>query len=391
LEFERAARIRDKILAINKIREKQKATSVDLDNKDIIALCKNGNTAAIQVFFVRNGKILGRENYFLKNLDGEENKSIIADFIKQYYSVATAIPRRIFIQEQIDDEELIAEWLSDLAGSKISLNVPQKGVNFDLLKMAETNAQEFLNLHQTLNNTYKKKADGILFEIKDLLNLEYAPMKIEVYDISNISGADNVGARVVFENAVPVKKLYRIYNIKDLENYQADDYSAIKEVLRRRIMRKEEDALPGLILIDGGKGHVSSAKEVAEELGVDVPIFGLVKTEKHRTRGVTTEKEEIAIPITSKTFHFFTRVQDEVHRFAIKAHREKHKKSVFNSELQKIKGVGEVKQAELLKKFGSLENIKNARIEELMSIKGITKELAGQIKETLGKYQNSSN
>lgn len=383
MEFERAAKIRDKIMAITKMREKQKATSVDLDNKDIIALCKNGNLAAIQVFFIRDGKVLGRENYFIKNLDGEENKNIIADFIKQYYSIATSIPRRIFIQEQIDDENLIAEYLTNLAGTKISLNVPQKGVNLDLLRMAETNAQEFLNLHQTLNNNYKKKTDNILFEIKDLLSLENAPIKIEVYDISNISGADNIGARIVFENALPVKKLYRIYNIKDLENYQVDDYSAMKEVLRRRFLRKDEDALPNLILIDGGKGHVSSIKQVAEEMNIEVPIFGLVKTEKHRTRGITTEEAEISIPITSKAFHFFTKIQDEVHRFAIKAHREKHKKSTFNSELKKIKGIGEVKQTELLKKFGSLENIKNAKEEELMQIKGITKELAAKIKSEL--------
>ncbi|MDR1101469.1 MAG: excinuclease ABC subunit UvrC [Clostridiales bacterium] len=380
MEFERAAKKRDKILAINKIKEKQKIISTNLDNKDVISLAREGKYTCVQVFFVRNGKMIGRENYFLKADEGEKDAEIIADFVKQYYALATEIPRRIVLPTEIEDEALMEQWLSDAAESKISIICPKRGVNTDLVNMVTQNAREALQTWLIDQNVFKKKADSLLFEVKELLGLANVPMHIEAYDISNISGADSVGVRVVFRNAKPQKGDYRKYNIRSVTE-NPDDYESIREVLERRAARglSDEEPMPDLMLIDGGRGHVSAAREVMEKQGITVPIFGLVKDEKHRTRGVTTEKEEVALPVTGKVFRFFTRIQDEVHRFALASHQQKHKNSTFASVLMKIPNVGKQKQALLLKAFGSLNNIKNATIQQLSEVKGIDAKTAENI------------
>ena len=384
MEFERAAKNRDKLIAINKIHEKQKITSTNLDNKDVIAFAKNKKDVCIQVFFIRNGKMLGRDNFFLKNLIDDDDSTILAGFIKQYYAYSTQIPRRIMVSGDIEEGELLEEWLTGIAETKISITTPQRGVNFDLVNMVKQNAVEALQIHQLGSNVFQKKADTLLFEVKELLGLETAPMRIEAYDISHTSGADSVGVRVVFENAAPLKSAYRKYNIEGTQaaDQHQDDYAAIREVLTRRFAKtEEEDALPDLLLIDGGRGHVSTAKEAAKDAGITLPIYGIVKDDKHRTRGITTEDQELTIPITSKSFRFFTKIQDEVHRFALASHRAKHKNSTLASELMTIKGIGKARQAILLKAFGTPENIKKATIEELSNTKGMDEKTAKAVWE----------
>ncbi|MCL2740233.1 MAG: excinuclease ABC subunit UvrC [Oscillospiraceae bacterium] len=455
-EFERATAKRDKILAIEKISEKQKITSTNLDNKDVIAFAGLKNNICITLLYIRGGKMLGRENFFLKDaapvgndahivpssknniqnvgarfgapvgdaVSGVPAATLIADFIKQYYSLNTQIPRKIVTQIAPEDAHLLEEWLTTLAAHKIEIITPQKGTNKDLVNMAKQNALESLSQKfpslggvDAAGGRGGFKTEKLLHEIKELLSLEKTPHLIESYDISHISGASAVGVCVTFKNGKPYKSAYRKFNIGSPIDYcqlSTDDYAAIREILARRfshafpngtalvgdavsgvpssknnihlnpesrIPNPNHWPLPDLILIDGGKGHVSSAKEIAKQWNIDIPIFGLVKNDKHKTRAITTENDEISLPPTSRSFKFFTQIQDEVHRFALKSHTTKHKKTTFESQLMQIKGIGKKKQAELLQTFGSIDKIKSAKLEELVKIKGITMELAKRLKK----------
>lgn len=378
-DFERAAKIRDKINSIRQIREKQKITSTNLNNKDVISVADIGDFACIMVLIVRDGKMLNREHFILKKEPGETNQSLMTDFIKQRYSFTDFIPNKIVLESPSDDMELLEKWLRKRSGYKISLNVAVKGDNKRLAEMSKNNALEILKLHILNTDEKKRKMDSIIYRVKEVLNLDKPPMRIESYDISNISGADSVGVYVVFENGCPKRSDYRVFNIKSVKG--ADDYESIRETLYRRLENGVNNIpgfeLPDLLLIDGGKGHVKSAKEIVSFFKLDIPVFGLVKDEKHRTRGVTTDSCEVGIKRTDPLFSFFTKIQDETHRFAVKSFHIKHKNSSLKSELLNIKGIGEVKKNKLMYEFKSVENIKNAGVDELL--KAVDKKTAENV------------
>lgn len=388
LEFERAAKLRDKILAVKRIAERQKVVSTTQGNQDVIALAKEENIVCIQIFFVRDGKMVGRENYVIKNNDQSSDSELISDFVKQYYGVSTYIPKNIILQHEIEDKQLIEKWLSEKCGSSIKILVPQRGEKLGVVKMVEKNALEALKLHLMKADANKRKMDDLMFELKELMGLKAAPMRIEAYDISNISGKDSVGVCVVFENGQPKKSDYKKFNIRSVTD--ANDYESMKEVLYRRLSNGIEGEegfvpLPDLILLDGGKGHVSSVAEILGFFKLDIPCFGMVKDSRHKTRGLTTQNEELDIKRQSAAFNFLTRVQDEVHRFAIGSHRKRRKKSAFASELEKIKGVGEKRRAALMKHFKTVSAVKNASLEELSAVAGIDKTTAKNIFEYFNK------
>lgn len=382
LEFERAAKIRDKISAIVKMSEKQRVVSTSLGNQDVIAFAQEGKTVCIQIFFMRSGKIVGRENYIVKNEQDSVKSRIMTDFVKQYYGMSSYIPKSIILQTKIEDRVLIEKWLSEKCGASIKIITPQKGEKLSIVNMVERNALEALKLYMMNKDKGKRKINDLLFELKETLGLKAAPMRIEAYDISNISGRDSVGVCVVFENGLSKKSDYRKFNIRTVEG--SNDYESIKEVLYRRISNGIEGEegftpLPDLILLDGGKGHVNSAAEIMGFFRLDIPFFGLVKDDRHRTRGLTTGTEELAIKRQSASFAFLTRIQDEVHRFAVESHRKKHTKSLIASELESIQGVGEKRRALLLKHFKTVKALKEATKEEIISVKGIDKKTAEKI------------
>lgn len=382
LEFERAVKLRDKIISIRKLSEKQKIVSTVQGNQDVIALAQENKAVCIQVFFIRTGKIVGRENYFI-NIEQQSDKSqILTDFVKQYYGMATYIPKTILLQTEIEDVNLIEKWLSEKCGASIKIVVPQRGEKLGIVKMVEKNALEEIKLHIMKNDVAKRKMTDLMFELKETLGLKTSPMRIEAYDISNISGMDSVGVCVVFENGVPKKSDYKKFNIRSVEG--ANDYESMKETVYRRISNginneKGFTPLPDLILLDGGKGHVSSVAPVVDFFKLDIPLFGMVKDDKHRTRGLTTGCHDLSIKRQSSLFNFLTKIQDEVHRFAIDSHRKKHKKSSIASELENINGIGEKKRIILLKHFKTIKAIKEASFEELNSVKGIDKKVAEKI------------
>ncbi len=370
LQFEKAAKIRDKIQNIKHIREKQKITSTTLGNKDIISIADIGIFVCIMLFKIREGKIINKEHFIINNRDKDLKENILNNFVKQYYSLTDFIPNKIFVQYDIDDIELIQQWLSEKCGNKITVSAPKRGEIFKLIKMAENNAIELLKLHILKFDISKKKMADLIYQIKNVFGLENPPMRIESYDISNISGVDSVGVCVVYENGVPKKSDYKLFNIKSVEG--ADDYESIRETLYRRMENGVDNVegfkLPDLILIDGGKGHVKAAKEIVNFYKLDIPVFGMVKDDNHKTRGVTTENEEIYIKKTDAIFKFLTQVQDETHRFAIKSFHKKHKNTILKSELTNIKGVGEAKKNKLLRTFKSINEIKRADVIELSKV-----------------------
>ena len=319
-----------------------------MGNKDVLAMADEGKTACVVLLQMREGKVVGREHYIVKNNSGETPAQLLNGFVKQYYGMTEFIPYRIVLQYEIEDAELIERWLSEKCGSKIALLTP-RGENKRLVEMAEKNALEHLKLHLLHADTKRRKMNDLIYEIKQTFGLEKAPMRIECYDISNISGADSVGAYVVYENGLPKKSAYRLFNIRTVDG--ADDYKSMQETLYRRLENgvagTEGFELPDLILIDGGKAHVRAVREITDFFHLDIPVFGLVKDDRHRTRGVTTEDREIHIKRTSAIFRFLTAVQDETHRFACSRFQKKHKATTLQSQLTQIPGVGEVKKNRL--------------------------------------------
>ena len=370
LQFEKAARLRDKIKSIKHLYDRQKITSTSLGNKDVFAIADISTFVCIMLLNIREGKMINREHFVLKNKNKESKESLLTDFVKQHYSLTNFIPNKVFLQYCVENIELVEQWLSEKCGNKIMVSVPQKGENLQLVKMAESNAIELLKLHVLKHDIGRKKMNDLVYQIKNTFGLEVPPMRIESYDISNISGADSVGVCVVYENGVPKKSAYRLFNIQTIDG--ADDYGSIRETLYRRLengVEKENGfELPDLILIDGGRGHVKAAKEIVDFYKLNIPVFGMVKDDHHRTRGVTTENDEIYIKRTDAIFKFLTQVQDETHRFAITSFHKKHKKSTLKSELTNIKGVGDAKKNKLLMTFKSINIIKEADVEELSKV-----------------------
>ena len=379
LEFEKAAYLRDKKIAIERISEKQKVSNISENNIDVIGIAKNELEVCIEMFFVRGSKMIGREHYFFSNLVEMENSEIISGFIKQYYLNNPNLPNKIMIREEIEDKEAIEKWLSTEAERKVEIKTPQKGEKLRFIEMAENNAEV------TLNNKNKEKND-ILLELKQVLKMDKLPRKIECYDISNLSGTNIVAGMCVMQDGVIKKNLARRFKIKTV--YGQDDPRCMAEVIERRLMHsidKEDKGfgkLPDVIFVDGGITQLKAAKQVIEKLNLQIPIYGMVKNDKHRTRALMDENRK-ELKLSEKLMNHITNFQDQVHDTAISYHKKLRDKEITKSSLDEINGIGAKKKQALLKEFGSIEKIKQASIEELTKIKGINEALAKKLKEEL--------
>ena len=372
LEFERAARIRDKIAAVKKMGDKQKVVANKVLDEDVIAAFSDGTKTCFQVFRFEGGRLFDRESFIV-----DSGESDTEEFILRYYTLRPDVPKNIAVDTEWEGMDEVARWLSEKRGSKVNLTVPQRGEQAQLVNMCRSNAAEALA--QQKGATVREY--GVLEELKELLGLDTLPEYIESYDISNLNGSENVAGMIVYQNGKPLKSAYRKFKIKGFEGQ--DDYASMAEVLTRRFeeYRRAEGGegfgrLPDLILLDGGAGQVHAVRDVMEKMDIDVPLFGLVKDDKHRTRAVTGDGGEIAISSRRQLFTFLSKMQDEVHRFAIGYHHARRSKNTFRSSLTTIDGVGEVRAKALLKYFRTIDNISKADLEELEAAPKMTKDSA---------------
>lgn len=377
LNFEEAAYIRDKIIAIERASVRQKVSNISENNIDVIGVAKSELEVCVEVFFVRGSKMIGREHYFFNELVDLEEKEIVSGFIKQYYLDNLSIPNRIMLREELEDREAIEKWLSQQLGKKVELKSPKKGEKLRFVEMAENNSKI------TLQNREKDKNE-ILIELKNILGLDELPRKIETFDISNISGEYTVAGMSVMQNGIIKKNLSRRFKIKTV--YGQDDPRCMEEVITRRLKHSIEDEdnegfgkLPDVIFADGGITQIRAIKTAVEKYDLEIPVFGMVKNDKHQTRALIDENK-LELPLSENLKNLITRFQDTVHDTAITYHRKLRDKDITKSELDSIDGIGEKKKLELLKTFGSVENIKKASIEELMNVKGITEKIAEKLK-----------
>lgn len=373
--FEEAAIYRDKILNLQEMMQKQKIdVSTDDVNQDIIAMAYNDEEACVQSFFIRHGKIVGREHFILEGTKDSTKESILGSFVKQFYMNAEYIPKEIIIESEIEDQVVMEEWLSNIKGQKVSIRVPQKGDKKSLISMVKKNAMEYLEKFSNLNKRKYERSEGALIELAEVLGLEEPPRRIESYDISNIQGVDSIGVMVVFTNGLKDKKEYRRYKIKTVEG--PNDYDSMAEILERRLQKGD---FADLILLDGGKGQVSAVQKVFDKYGVNIPLWGMYKDDKHRTKGLISATKEFELDKTSNLYRFVASIQEEVHNYAITYHRSLRNKSLTKSSLDDIPGVGEKRKKALLSNFKSIEDIKNASVEELAQIEGLNKSVAENI------------
>ncbi len=399
LEFEKAAALRDKIMAVEKIVEKQKIIIGNFEDEDFISIYSDETDTCAMIFFLRDGKVVGRENYMLESTAGAEKGEIISDFIKEFYGGTAFIPKNIYVPEA-EDSELIEQWLTMKRESKVWIKVPQRGDKKDLLEMVGKNAKLTLEQFKTKLKQDKEIHKTALKELAETLEMGELPTRIEAYDISNIQGVDSVGSMIVFESGKAKNSDYRRFKIKSVLG--ANDYDSMREILTRRFKHGLEEiekikernlelsagkfcVFPDLILMDGGKGQVNIALEVLQSLNIDIPVCGMVKDDKHNTRGLIYNNNEVFMRPSSNAMHLITRIQDEVHRFAITYHRSLRDKRVLHSVLEDIPNIGEKRRKELLKKFGSIENIKNATFEELLQTDSIDKKAAQNIIDYFSK------
>lgn len=365
--FEEAAIYRDKIRSLEEMMQKQKidATTSDL-NQDVIAMARAHDEACVQVFFVRNGKIVGREHFILVGVMDSSRASILGSFVKQFYMEQEYIPRELIIEDEIEDSFILEEWLSTKKGQKVTIRVPQKGEKKNLVDMVRKNAMEYLEKFSDMNKLKYEKSLGALEQLKDLLGLEEMPKRIESFDISNIQGVDSIGSMVVFTNGKKDKKEYRRYKIKTVIG--PNDYDSMAEIVERRLKYGD---LPDLILLDGGKGQVSSVQKVLDKYDVEIPLWGMYKDDKHRTNGLISQEKEIELDKTTNLYRFVASIQEEVHNFAISYHRSLRNKSLTKSVLDDIQGIGEKRKKALLAHFKDIDAIKKASVEELASVEGM--------------------
>lgn len=378
-EYEKAAYLRDKMLAIENISQKQKVSNINENAIDVIGIAKNNLTACIEVFFVRQSKMIGRENYFFNDLNELEEKEILSEFVKQYYLNNENLPSKIMVSEEIEDKELLEEILSKKINRKVEIRHPQKGEKLRFVEMAKNNAK--VSLENKVNDKY-----NILNELKELLNLEKLPRKIECYDISNLSGTNIVAGMCVLKDGIINKKLSRRFKIKTIIGQ--DDPACMKEVISRRLKHSIDNPnggfgkLPDVIFVDGGITQLRAAKEAVAEYNLNIPIYGMVKNDKHTTRALIDEDRK-ELKLSEELKNLITKFQDTVHDTAIEYHRKLRDKEIEKSKLDDIKGIGDKKKKELLKKFKTINGIKDANLDELTKIKGITEELAKKLKEEL--------
>ncbi|MBE6052712.1 MAG: excinuclease ABC subunit UvrC [Clostridium sartagoforme] len=402
LEFEKAAKLRDKILAIDAIVEKQKIFKTMEGDEDFINIYQDESDSCIQVFFSRDGKITGREHFIFKNTADDKIGEVLEDFITSFYGGTAKVPKTIYLPD-IEDSELIEEFLTIKRGSKVWVKVPQKGQKKDMLEMVKNNAK--ITLEQFKDKFFKEKEINriTLEELQVLLDLEQPPFRIESYDISNIQGVDSVGTMVVFEDGRPKNSDYRRFRIKSVKG--ANDYDSMREILERRFTHGLEEikkiqerelnfskgkfsSFPDLIMMDGGKGQVNVALDVLDKLNISIPVCGLVKDDKHQTRGIIYNNEELIINRNSNLMQMIRRIQDEVHRFAITYHRTLRDKRTLHSILEDIPNIGEKRRRNLLMKFGSVDNISKAKYEELLETPSIDKKAANSILDYFNKKSN---
>ncbi len=381
MEFELAARLRDRIGAINKMKERQKVVASRVEEQDVFALAQGDTHTAFEVFRFTGGKLSDRESFLTEGCQPDPEAR--SEFLRQYYSIRDRVPPVIALDGDTEDQELLERWLTEKRGRAVHITVPQRGDQHQLVQMCHTNAAE--SLAQQTGSTGRDAS--ALDELRRLLGLEKAPAYIESYDISNLQGGENVAGMVVFENGRPLKAAYRKFKIKTVEGQ--DDYGSMREVIRRRFeeykaCQAQGDAigfgrLPDLILLDGGKGHVAAVQPVLDQMGLQVPLFGMVKDDKHRTRAIALTGGEIAISSTRRAFTLVSSIQDEVHRFAIGYHRQQRKKAAISSTLTSIEGIGQARAKALLKHFKTVTAISEADLKELEEAPGMTKPAARRV------------
>jgi excinuclease ABC subunit C len=384
LQYEKAALLRDEVRAVEQVIESQKIAVTIRGDEDAIALAQTKDLAYVEIFFIRNNKLTGRDYALLDGIRDEEPSQIMTSFVKQYYSSAPSIPPRILLQYPLDEPEIISGWLSNQRGASVDIRVPLRGLKKQLMDIVDENARQGLALYQAKQSKMIESA-LVLEELKERLNLSKIPFRIEGYDISNIRGNQAVGSMAVFSKGIPKRAQYRIFRIKAVSGI--DDYAMIKEVLKRRFKRSQNvdekwAAMPDLVLIDGGKGHLNAALDVVRELDIhSIPITAIAKeNEQVFTPGRT---EPLNIPRTSAALHLLQRVRDEAHRFALGYHHKLRQKESLLSALDAIPGIGPRRKKALLKKFGTVRRIKDASLDELSQVNGITTSLAEKVKEYL--------
>ena len=395
MDFEKAIEYRDLLSSVKQIAQKQKITDSGMEDRDIIAMAKDEKDAVVQVFFVREGKLIGREHFHVNVATAEDNGQILTSFVKQFYSGTPFIPREIWVQTQLEEEEVIGEWLSAKRGQKVKLIIPKKGQKERLVELAERNAALVLSQDKEKIKREELRTVGAMNEVGSLLGLT-GVKRIEAFDISNISGFESVGSMIVYENGRPKRNDYRKFKIKWVKG--ANDYASMNEVLTRRFSHGLQEAeslrekgveeelgsftrFPDLIMMDGGKGQVNIALEVMEQLGLAIPVCGMVKDDNHRTRGLYYNNVEIPIDRHSEGFKLITRIQDEAHRFAIEYHRSLRSKGQVKSILDDIPNIGPGRRKALMRRFKGLEAVKEATLEELEATEGMNSRSAKSVYE----------
>ena len=390
MNYEKAAEYRDLITSVKSVAQKQKITSEEGLDRDVIAYAADGNDAVVQVFFIRGGKVLGREHFFVRIAMEED---ILTSFIKQYYSGTPFIPKEILVSDELREAEVIEEYLSSRRGNKVSILNPKKGQKEKMVELAQKNAKMVLDLDRDKVKREEARTIGAMQDIFTLLGIEsHNDYRIEAYDISNTAGFQSVGSMIVYENGKPKRNDYRKFRIKTIEG--PNDYGSMEEVLTRRFthaMAQEDDKFsrfPDLIMMDGGQGQVNIALQVLDKLQIHIPVCGMVKDDRHRTRGIYFHGEELPINTGSEGFHLMTRIQDEVHRFAIEYHRSLRSKVQVKSILDDIPGIGEKRRRALMKRFGSIEAVRSADIEELAQTETMNMGAATKVYEFFHSTEN---
>lgn len=387
LEFERAIEYRELLSSVQKIAQKQKITDTAGEDRDILAVASEGEDAVVQVFFIRGGRLIGRDHFYLKIGEGDGAGEILSSFVKQFYAGTPYIPAEIMLPEPVADAEVIEEWLSGKRGRKVHIRIPQKGMKEKLVELAEKNAALVLNTDRERLKREEGRTIGAVKELEKILGLT-GIRRMEAYDISNTSGFASVGSMVVYERGKPKRNDYRKFRIKGVQG--PDDYASMEEVLTRRFQHGLEEQkegkdlggfreFPDLILMDGGKGQVNVALEVLEKLGLSIPVCGMVKDDNHRTRGLYYNNTELPIDRDSECFRLITRIQDEAHRFAITFHRQLRGKNQVHSVLDDIPGVGPARRKDLMRHFENIEAIRNADIEELKKLPSMNEKSARDV------------
>lgn len=393
MDFEKAIEYRDLLSSVKKVAQKQKITSSNMEDRDIIAMARDDMDAVVQVFFVREGKLIGRDHFRMSMATAETKGQILSSFVKQFYAGTPFLPKELWVQYELEDMELIGQWLSARKGQKVRITVPKKGDKERLVELAEKNAALVLIQDNERNKREEMRTIGAMNQVAQWLGLENV-RRMEAFDISNISGYESVGSMVVFENGRPKRSDYRKFRIKTVIG--PNDYASMKEVLARRFTHGMEEQkqlknqgvekefgsftrFPDLLMMDGGKGQVNIALEVMEQLGLSIPVCGMVKDDNHRTRGLYYQNEEISIDRHSEGFRLITRIQDEAHRFAIEYHRSLRSKSQVRSILDEIPGIGDTRRKSLMRSFQSLDAVREASVEELCQVPGMNRAAAESV------------